>query len=48
MDLAGGARHVSFVPPMGPDSTEAVALLGKEVPPVLRSSFGSTREGGDV
>ncbi|WP_116199804.1 LLM class flavin-dependent oxidoreductase [Amycolatopsis circi] len=38
--VEAGARHVSFGPPMGPDALDAVALLGKEVLPVLRSEFG--------
>ncbi|MBC3191930.1 LLM class flavin-dependent oxidoreductase [Pseudonocardia sp. C8] len=37
--IEAGARHLSFGPPMGPDPLDAVALLGKEVLPVLRSSF---------
>ncbi|MFF2653697.1 LLM class flavin-dependent oxidoreductase [Streptomyces sp. NPDC058045] len=44
--IEAGARHLSFGPPMGPDSLAAVDLLGKEVLPVLRSSFGSTRIAG--
>lgn len=38
--IEAGARHLSFGPPMGPDALAAVALLGKEVLPVLRSTFG--------
>ncbi|WP_020495820.1 LLM class flavin-dependent oxidoreductase [Sciscionella marina] len=37
--IEAGARHLSFGPPMGTDSSEAMALLGKQVLPVLRSSF---------
>lgn len=45
--IEAGARHLSFGPPMGPNALEAVALLGKEVLPVLRSSFGDSRGPGD-
>jgi 5,10-methylenetetrahydromethanopterin reductase len=32
-----GARHLSFGPPLGPDPSEAIALLGREVLPYLRN-----------
>lgn len=35
--VSAGARHVSFGPPLGPDPERAVAALGLEVLPVLRS-----------
>jgi 5,10-methylenetetrahydromethanopterin reductase len=34
--VAGGARHLSFGPPLGPDPLSAVELLGREVLPALR------------
>jgi 5,10-methylenetetrahydromethanopterin reductase len=37
--MAAGARHISFGPPMGPDSPQAVRLLGEQVLPVLRRIF---------
>jgi len=37
--IAAGARHISFGPPMGPDPTIALRLLGGEVLPQLRSMF---------
>ncbi len=41
--IDAGARHISFGPPMGPDSPKAVQQLGQEVLPVLRAAFGATR-----
>jgi 5,10-methylenetetrahydromethanopterin reductase len=40
--LDAGARHISFGPPMGPDSPRAVQLLGQQVLPVLRASFNNS------
>jgi 5,10-methylenetetrahydromethanopterin reductase len=37
--IAAGARHISFGPPMGPDSESALRLLGGHVLPALRSMF---------
>lgn len=34
--VAAGAQHISFGPPLGPDPLEAIAVLGREVLPVLR------------
>ena len=34
--IAAGARHISFGPPMGPDTSTSVRLLGEQVLPVLR------------
>lgn len=39
--IEAGARHISFGPPVGPDPRRAVALLGEQVLPTLRSSFAS-------
>ena len=37
-DLAsGGATHLSFGPPLGPDPVAAVQRLGREVLPALRA-----------
>jgi 5,10-methylenetetrahydromethanopterin reductase len=36
--LDAGARHISFGPPMGPDSPKAVQLLGQQVLPALRAT----------
>jgi 5,10-methylenetetrahydromethanopterin reductase len=35
--VAAGARHISFGPPLGPNPREAIAVLGREVLPVLRA-----------
>ncbi len=37
--MAGGARHVSFGPPLGPDPLRAVELLGRDVLPALTASL---------
>jgi 5,10-methylenetetrahydromethanopterin reductase len=34
--IAGGARHISFGPPLGPDPEEAIRVLASEVIPALR------------
>jgi 5,10-methylenetetrahydromethanopterin reductase len=34
--VATGARHLSFGPPLGPDPTAAIQLLGREVLPYFR------------
>ena len=36
--VKGGARHISFGPPLGPDPERAVAALGREVLPSLRAA----------
>jgi 5,10-methylenetetrahydromethanopterin reductase len=35
--IAAGATHLSFGPPLGPDPIVAVAHLGRDVIPALRS-----------
>jgi 5,10-methylenetetrahydromethanopterin reductase len=37
--MEAGARHISFGPPMGPDPSQAMRLLGEKVLPVLRRMF---------
>ena len=36
--IAAGADHISFGPPLGPEPLKAIALLGREVLPQLRSN----------
>ncbi|MFM2309897.1 MAG: hypothetical protein RLY87_2019, partial [Chloroflexota bacterium] len=38
--VAAGAEHISFGPPLGPDPLAAIAILGREVLPVLRAMRG--------
>ncbi|WP_432563483.1 LLM class flavin-dependent oxidoreductase [Kineococcus sp. SYSU DK003] len=38
--LEAGVRHISFGPPMGPDATGAVKLIGSTVLPELRRQLG--------
>ncbi|NHI15995.1 LLM class flavin-dependent oxidoreductase [Microbacterium excoecariae] len=37
--LDAGVRHISFGPPMGPDTVESTRLLGEKVLPVLRAEL---------
>jgi 5,10-methylenetetrahydromethanopterin reductase len=37
--IAAGARHISFGPPMGPEPSAALRLLGQQVLPTLRGMF---------
>ena len=39
--IVAGARHISFGPPLGPDPERAVAALGLEVLPLLRTAWRS-------
>jgi 5,10-methylenetetrahydromethanopterin reductase len=37
--IDAGVKHVSFGPPMGPDTTASVSILGQKVFPALRAMF---------
>jgi 5,10-methylenetetrahydromethanopterin reductase len=40
--VAGGVRHLSFGPPLGPDPLRAVELLGRHVLPHFGGGPGAT------